>query len=160
MTEYIASSELVGRRPRISRIFWYSSALRPRSAQGCSWSGSLAATATVSSTASIYRRQAPRLTSRPEGGSGDFLPRVVLGEEPVDAGLVEAGDDVLVLLRVAHALGEREGGGDEEEGPESEEGLGPRLVGEVVDRDQHRHQRDGERGSRLGVEGGGGLVGR
>ena len=40
--------------------------------------------------------------------SADLLPRVVVGEDPVDAGLVEAGDDVLVLLGIAHALGERE----------------------------------------------------
>ena len=40
MTEYIASSLLVGRRPRISRIRAYSSAFRPSSAHGCSRSGS------------------------------------------------------------------------------------------------------------------------
>src|SRR5215213_4739583 len=97
ITLYIASSELVGRRPRISRIRWYSSALRPRSAQGCSWSGSLAATATVSSTAvnlpaaGTATDIAARGWLGPDLGSGDFLPRVVLGEEPVDAGLVEAG---------------------------------------------------------------------
>src|SRR3954449_13415343 len=67
ITEYIASSELVGRRPRISRIRWYSSAFRPRSAQGCSWLGSSAATATVSSTASIYRP----LPSLLQGGEVD-----------------------------------------------------------------------------------------
>src|SRR6059058_1776637 len=48
MTEYIASSELVGRRPRISRIRAYSSALSPRSAHGWSRDGSVAARATVS----------------------------------------------------------------------------------------------------------------
>jgi hypothetical protein len=48
MTEYIASSAAVGRRPRISWMRAYSSALRPSSAQGCSWSGVPEATATVS----------------------------------------------------------------------------------------------------------------
>src|SRR5262245_39951605 len=67
MTEYIASSELVGRRPRIWRISAYSSGLRPRSAHGCSWSGSPAATATVSSTAAIYRPP----TSVLQGGEVD-----------------------------------------------------------------------------------------
>src|SRR6476469_7577767 len=60
MTEYMASSLLVGRRPRISRMRWYSSAFSPSSAQGCSWSASSAAMATVSSTASIYRRRLTR----------------------------------------------------------------------------------------------------
>ena len=36
ITEYIASSAAVGRRPRMSRIRWYSSGLRPSSAKGCS----------------------------------------------------------------------------------------------------------------------------
>ena len=35
MTEYIASSAAVGRRPRMSLIRWYSSGLRPSSAKGC-----------------------------------------------------------------------------------------------------------------------------
>src|SRR3954462_7802534 len=48
MTEYIASSELVGRRPRISRMFAYSSGLRPRSAHGCARSAVLVASSTVS----------------------------------------------------------------------------------------------------------------
>jgi hypothetical protein len=61
--------------------------------------------------------------------SRDLLPRVVVGEDPLDARLVEAGDDVLALLGVADALGEREGRGREEEGAEGEEGLGPRLPG-------------------------------
>ena len=49
MTEYIASSAMVGRRPRISRMLAYSSALRPSSAHGCSTSGVDAACSTVSS---------------------------------------------------------------------------------------------------------------
>src|SRR6478752_1337250 len=89
MTEYIASSELVGRRPRISRIHWYSSALRPRSAQGCSWSGSWAATATVSSTAPIYRRPRPRLTSR--SGLGSRLQRGEVDGHQVGPGQPPAG---------------------------------------------------------------------
>ena len=82
MTLYIASSELVGRRPRISRIRAYSSALRPRSAHGCSRSGSSAATATVSrrgtvgaaasGTAAIYRR-GPR--GQPAGCAPDLRRR-------------------------------------------------------------------------------------
>ena len=52
-----------GRRPRISRIRAYSSALSPSSAQGCSRPGSLAAAATVSrsGTAAIYLRTSGRL---------------------------------------------------------------------------------------------------
>src|SRR5699024_9520214 len=50
MTEYIASSAEVGRRPRICLICSYSSALRPRSAKGCSTSGFAAANSTVSLT--------------------------------------------------------------------------------------------------------------
>src|SRR5690606_38156148 len=48
MTEYIASSAFVGRRPRISRIWAYSSGLRPSSAYGCSASGVAAASSIVS----------------------------------------------------------------------------------------------------------------
>src|SRR4051794_4725166 len=48
MTEYMASSAAVGRRPRMSRMRWYSSGFRPSSANGCSWSGVAAATSTVS----------------------------------------------------------------------------------------------------------------
>src|SRR5450759_5684778 len=48
MTEYIASSAMVGRRPRISRIRWYSSVLSPSSAQGCWVSGVVKASSTVS----------------------------------------------------------------------------------------------------------------
>src|SRR6478736_5399354 len=50
MTEYMASSAAVGRRSRMSRIRWYSSGLRPSSANGCSWSGVAAAASTVSDT--------------------------------------------------------------------------------------------------------------
>ena len=48
MTEYMASSALVGRRPSSSRMDSYSSALRPSSFQGISLSGIAAASATVS----------------------------------------------------------------------------------------------------------------
>src|SRR5690606_13577831 len=48
MTEYIASSAFVGRRPRISRMRAYSSGLRPSSSKGCSASGLAAARSTVS----------------------------------------------------------------------------------------------------------------
>src|SRR5215218_3223234 len=48
ITEYMASSQLVGRRPRMSRIRWYSSGFNPSSAHGCSTSGVLVALLTVS----------------------------------------------------------------------------------------------------------------
>ncbi len=50
MTEYIANSAEVGRRPRISLIRAYSSALRPSSANGWSTSGFAVANSTVSLT--------------------------------------------------------------------------------------------------------------
>ncbi|COW11249.1 Uncharacterised protein [Mycobacterium tuberculosis] len=50
ITEYMASSVSVGRRPRIWRIRRYSSSLRPSSPYGCGWSGVVAACSTVSST--------------------------------------------------------------------------------------------------------------
>src|SRR5690554_2888345 len=50
MTEYIASSPDVGRRPRISLIFSYSSGLSPSAAYGCSFSGVAMALETVSAT--------------------------------------------------------------------------------------------------------------
>src|SRR5215217_8018236 len=55
MTEYIASSLEVGRRPRISLLRAYSSAFSPSSAHGCSRSGSFSARPTVSSTGKGYR---------------------------------------------------------------------------------------------------------
>ena len=48
MTEYIASSEEVGLRPRIVLIRAYSSSFKPSSTQGCFVSGFAAAVATVS----------------------------------------------------------------------------------------------------------------
>src|SRR5215207_6263901 len=51
MTEYMASSDEVGRRPRISLIRAYSPSLRPSSAHGCARSGVRAALPTVSATA-------------------------------------------------------------------------------------------------------------
>src|SRR5688572_1335071 len=50
MTEYIANSPDVGRRPRISRMRSYSSGLSPSAAYGCSRSGVAAAFSTVSTT--------------------------------------------------------------------------------------------------------------
>src|SRR6476659_5467589 len=93
-------------------------------------------------------------------GSGDRPERVVLGEQLVDARLVEPGDDVLVLLGVADALGERERRGGEEEGAEPEEGTDPGVHGEVEDREDHGQQGDAEGDARLQVEGAGvlGLV--
>ena len=85
--------------------------------------------------------------------SADFLPRVVLGQDAVDPGLVEPRDDVLALLGVAHALGEGERRGGQEQGAEGEERLGPRLARQVVDRDQHGEHGDAEGDGRLGEEG-------
>src|SRR6478736_7579283 len=62
MTEYIASSASVGLRPRMSRIRWYSSSLRPSSRYGCGCSGVVVALSTVSTapvspdvTPTVYR---------------------------------------------------------------------------------------------------------
>src|SRR5918999_3018511 len=55
ITEYMASSDEVGRRPRISRIRAYSSDFRPSSAHGCAWSGVPRALSTVSTTGQRYR---------------------------------------------------------------------------------------------------------
>src|SRR6478752_3633633 len=49
----MASSPLVGRRPRMSRMLWYSSGFSPRAAYGCSFSGVAAAFSTVSSTGTV-----------------------------------------------------------------------------------------------------------
>src|SRR4051812_36474903 len=51
ITEYMASSDEVGRRPKISRSWAYSSGLRPSSDHGCWASGVAAASATVSNEA-------------------------------------------------------------------------------------------------------------
>jgi hypothetical protein len=51
ITEYIASSEEVGRRSRISLIRAYSPSFNPSSAHGCGWSGVWVASPTVSATA-------------------------------------------------------------------------------------------------------------
>ena len=51
MTEYMASSDEVGRRPRISLIRAYSPSFSPSSAHGCAWSGVRVASPTVSATA-------------------------------------------------------------------------------------------------------------
>src|ERR1035437_3478471 len=48
MTEYRASSALVGRRPRVLRILAYSAWFSPSSARGGGWSGVGRARATVS----------------------------------------------------------------------------------------------------------------
>src|SRR6476661_1334896 len=56
ITEYIASSAAVGRRPRISLIRAYSSSLSPSSEYGCWTSGVAAACLTVSRTASRSTR--------------------------------------------------------------------------------------------------------
>ena len=50
ITEYMASSPEVGRRPRMVRISAYSPGVNPRAAYGCSFSGVLIALVTVSAT--------------------------------------------------------------------------------------------------------------
>src|SRR5215204_5415446 len=66
MTLYMASSAVVGRRPRMSRMRAYSSAFSPSSAQGCSSSGVLAAISTVSMfIARLRPRSAPRSLALP-----------------------------------------------------------------------------------------------
>src|SRR3954452_25343098 len=94
-----------------------------------------------------------------QAGSARVLERVVAGERPVEAGLVEAADDHLVLLGVADALGEGEARGGEEHRAEREEGLHPRVGRQVVDGDDHGEQGDPERGGGLEEEGAGVLLG-
>src|SRR5688500_11961594 len=65
MTEYMASSDEVGRRPRISLIRAYSSSFRPSSAHGCSWSGVRAAAPTVSATAATLPVRGSDRADRP-----------------------------------------------------------------------------------------------
>src|SRR5690606_23855519 len=81
MTEYMASSPLVGRRPRISRMRAYSSSFRPRAAYGCSRSGVAAAFSTESIIPSI-------LSARPLGGlrypPGMAEPKTRPTDVPVD----------------------------------------------------------------------------
>src|SRR5690242_10041836 len=61
MTLYIASSAVVGRRPRMSRMRRYSSSLSPSSRNGCCSSGVFAASSTVSrSMARLRPLSAPR----------------------------------------------------------------------------------------------------
>src|SRR5262249_53373851 len=61
ITEYMVSSALVGRRPRISRIRAYSSSRSPSSAYGCGSSGVAAACSTVS----MFTGAPPCLARRP-----------------------------------------------------------------------------------------------
>ena len=65
----------------------------------------------------------------------------------------------LVLLLVAHDLGEREGRGREVEGAEGEEALDPGVGLHEVDGDEHREERGAEGDRGLGGEGGGVLGG-
>src|SRR5207245_10692796 len=54
MTEYRASSALVGRRPSVSRIRAYSASVRPSSAKGWGSPGEASAHATVSTAVTQY----------------------------------------------------------------------------------------------------------
>src|SRR4051795_5702556 len=58
------------------------------------------------------------------GGAAGSGP-VLLGERALEGGLVEPPEDDLVLLGVAHALGEREARSGQEHGAEGEEALHP-----------------------------------
>src|SRR4051794_33402841 len=71
ITEYMASSAAVGRRPRMSRMRWYSSGLSPSSANGCSWSGVAAACSTVSVWGAV---RAAAVVIDSLGGGGDRGP--------------------------------------------------------------------------------------
>src|SRR4051794_17137332 len=77
ITEYMASSPLVGRRPRMSRMRWYSSLLRPSAAYGCSFSGVAIACETESRGALI---------------ASDSTERVSAGVRQHDDGHHERGD--------------------------------------------------------------------
>src|SRR5215211_2448959 len=65
MTEYIASSDEVGRRSRISLIRAYSPSFSPSSAHGCDWSGVWVALATVSATAATLPVFSHQAANRP-----------------------------------------------------------------------------------------------
>ena len=82
MTEYMASSAPLGRRPRISLMRPYSSAVSPSSDHGWVWSGVRAAFWTESTTGLPYRPATPsdrRRSARPEpsrAGSERIRPRL------------------------------------------------------------------------------------
>src|SRR4051794_28558862 len=59
----MASSPLVGRRPRMSRMRWYSSLLRPSAAYGCSFSGVAIACETESRRALIASDSTERVSA-------------------------------------------------------------------------------------------------
>src|SRR4249919_2216136 len=65
MTEYIASSDEVGRRPRISLIRVYSPSFSPSSAHGCDCSGVRAAFPTVSATPATLPALGPESAESP-----------------------------------------------------------------------------------------------
>src|SRR5215217_6987303 len=77
MTEYMASSDEVGRRPSISPILRYSSSFRPSSAHGWAKSGVECAFATVSATG-------VRLPADSRGGSRPASAECVVDAEPGD----------------------------------------------------------------------------
>src|SRR5688572_15585777 len=90
MTEYIASSPLVGRRPRIPRIARYSSSLRPSAPYGCSLSGVAIAFETVSATpregvVTVTIRKLPELTDAgsPQSTGGRTRGRSAGGGAPL-----------------------------------------------------------------------------
>ena len=68
MTEYMASSAEVGRRPRISRMLSYSSSLRPSSLHGWVAWASVAAASTVS-TRAAHAHAATRLRTEVKNAS-------------------------------------------------------------------------------------------
>src|SRR3712207_3374153 len=98
MTLYIASSAVVGRRPRICLMRSYSSALSPSSAQGCPSSGLFAAISTVSMLIARFRpRSAPRSLALPA-----MLARASFSRSCVNDRLQHAGEE-------AQAVGARAG---------------------------------------------------
>src|SRR5207344_713672 len=101
MTEYMASSEEVGRRPRISLIRAYSPSFSPSSAHGCDCSGVRAAFPTVSATAATL----PALG--PDGAESPIVAFGPVEEEPAHhrGGLRchrEPDEDPAVVQQSAH----------------------------------------------------------
>src|SRR6187200_3557800 len=121
MTEYIASSAEVGRRPRISLIRAYSPSLSPSSAHGCGWTGVSVALPTVSDTAAtlpVFGQSGPGspivalspVEEEPARHRGDFRR----GSEPdADPAVVQQGaQDGHDKHRVARAAQRGEVGSD------------------------------------------------
>src|ERR1700712_1818051 len=97
MTEYIASSPLVGRRPKIVLIRAYSSDFSPSAAYGCSFSGvaaALATESTVGARASVTGSILPdrEAACRPREGALVGVGQAVVAEQHLVAGLLGRAD--------------------------------------------------------------------